>query len=283
MKKFKTLILLASISPILASCSGSQKVEVTVFAAASMTETMNQVKAKYEAINSNVTIVTNYLGSGKLAQQITEGGDCDLFISADQKTMNGIDKEGGTQTEKDYVDHSTRINFLENKVALAVAGENKFNITSFNDIKTHLEAATTGFVLCIAAENVPVRNYTNEIFTKCFNFTDEQVSSFKVKGLITEGVDVKDVTSKVSQQTVTAGIIYQTDAYSAKLTVVDKATKDMCSQVIYPAAIMHNAVEKSKDETKWNAKQTEAKKLLTYLQGEEATKIFESVGFSKAA
>ncbi len=283
MNKFKTLILLAALSSTLASCGGSEKIEVTVFAAASMTETMNQVKEKYEAANSNVTLVTNYLGSGKLASQIEEGGDCDLFISADQKTMNGIDKEGGTQTEKDFVDHSTRINFLENKVALAVAGENKLNIKSFADIKTHLEAGTSGFVLCIAAEKVPVRNYTDEIFKNYFKFTDEQVTEFKTKGLITEGTDVKDVTSKVSQQTVTAGIIYQTDAFSANLTVVDKATKEMCSQVIYPAAIMHNAVEKSKDEAKWNTKQTEAKKLLEYLQGEEATKIFEAVGFSKAA
>ena len=283
MNKFKTLILLAALGSSLASCGGNEKVEVTVFAAASMTETMNKVKEKYESANPNVMISANYLGSGKLATLIEEGGDCDLFISADQKTMNGIDKEGGTQTEKDFVDHSTRINFLENKVALAVAGENKLNIKSFDDIKTHLESATSGFVLCIAQDGVPVRNYTNEIFKNYFKFTDEQIKSFKEKGLITEGDDVKGVTSAVSQQTVTAGIIYQTDAFLANLTVVDKATKEMCSQVIYPAAIMFNAVEKSKDEAKWSTKQTEAKKLLKYLQEEEARKIFEAVGFSKAS
>ncbi len=267
----------------LASCGSNETVNITVFAAASMTETMNKVKANYEAANSNVRILTNYLGSGKLSEQIQSGADCDLFISADQKTMNGIDKEGGTQTEKDYVDHSTRVNFLENKVALAVSSENQLQIKSFDDIKTHLEAATAGFKLCIGAAGVPVRNYTNEIFKNYFKFSDEQIDEFKKKDLITEGSDVKGVTKNVSEGTVSAGIIYQTDAFSANLTVVDKATSEMCSQVIYPAAIMKNAVVKAESETKWSVKQTEAKKLLEYLRGDEATKIFEAVGFSKAA
>ncbi len=282
MKKFKTLIALGLLASTLASCGSNDKVDITVFAAASMTETMNQVKEKYEAAHSNVRLLTNYLGSGKLSEQIQQGADCDLFISADQKTMNAIDKEGGTQTEKDYVDHSTRVNFLENKVALAVSSTNTLNIKSFADIKTHLLAGTAGFKLCIGAAAVPVRNYTNEIFTY-FGFTDEQIASFKQKDLITEGSDVKGVTKNVSEGTVSAGIIYQTDAFSANLTVVDKATTEMCSQVIYPAAIMKNAVVKSESESKWSTKQEEAKKLLEYLRGEEATKIFEAVGFSKAA
>ncbi len=282
MKKFITLCALTLFASTLASCGSNEKIDITVFAAASMTETMNEVKAKYEAINSNVRLLTNYLGSGKLSEQIQSGADCDLFISADQKTMNGIDNEGGAQTEKDFVDHSTRVNLLENKVALAVPSDNKLNIKTFADIKTHLEEATSGFKLCIGATGVPVRNYTNEIFKNYFLFSDEQIEDFKKKDLITEGSDVKAVTKNVSEGTVSAGIIYQTDAFSANLTVVDKATSQMCSQVIYPAAIMKNAIVKSVDETKWNVKQTEAKKLLEYLRGEEATKIFESVGFSKA-
>ncbi len=283
MKKFKSLIALSLFATTLASCGSNETVDVTVFAAASMTETMNQIKTKYEAEHSNVRLLMNYLGSGKLSEQIQSGADCDLFISADQKTMNGIDKDGGTQTEKDYVDHTTRINFLENKVALAVSSDNKFKISTFDDIKTHLEAGTAGFKLCIGASGVPVRNYTNEIFKNYFKFSDEQIQEFFKKDLLTEGSDVKAVTKNVSEATVSAGIIYQTDAFSANLTVVDKANKEMCSQVIYPAAIMKNGVVKSENENKWQTKQEEAKKLLEYLQGEEATKIFEAVGFSKAS
>ena len=64
---------------------------------------------------------------------------------------------------------------------------------------------------------------------------------------------------------------------------MDKASKEMCSQVIYPAAIMKNEIVKNENESRWKVKQEEAKKLLEYLQAEEATKIFETVGFSKAS
>lgn len=60
-------------------------------------------------------------------------------------------------------------------------------------------------------------------------------------GSVTYGSNVKEVTTQVSEATVDCGIIYQTDAFSAKLTVVDTATAEMCGQVIYPAAILKNS------------------------------------------
>ena len=88
-------------------------------------------------------------------------------------------------------------------------------------------------------------------------------------GVITYGSNVKEVTTQVTEATVDCGIIYGTDAYSAGLTVVDTATAEMCGQVIYPAAVL-----------KITKNEEAARAFLDYLTGEEASAVFESVGFS---
>ena len=101
----------------------------------------------------------------------------------------------------------------------------------------------------------------------------EVISALKAKfPSITYGTNVKEVTTQVAEGSVDCGIVYCTDAFSAGLTVVDSATKDMCGQVIYPAAVMKNA--KHADA---------AKAFLEYLQSDAAMKVFENVGFSSVA
>ena len=104
-----------------------------------------------------------------------------------------------------------------------------------------------------------------------FKETIQISEEFEKEGKLTYGSNVKEVTSQVKQGTVDAGIIYATDAKSANLQVVDLATKDMCKQVIYPAAVL-----------KITKNESEAKKYLDYLKTDEAMKVFESVGFAKA-
>ena len=89
------------------------------------------------------------------------------------------------------------------------------------------------------------------------------------KGVLTYGTNVKEVTTQVSESSVDCGIVYCTDAFSAGLTPVDYATKEMCGQVIYPAAVL-----------KISKHAEEAKAFLNYLMGEEAMAVFESVGFA---
>ena len=122
-------------------------------------------------------------------------------------------------------------------------------------------------LLAIGNSDVPVGAYTLEILT----YLKKPVEELEKEGKITYGSNVKEVTTQVKEGTVDAGIIYATDATSAKLQVVDLATKDMCRQVIYPAAVL-----------KITKNETEAKKFLDYLKTADAMKIFESVGFAKA-
>ena len=241
------------------------KVELVVFAAASMTETLNEVKPKYEASHNNVTLVYSFESSGTLEKQILAGADCDVFISAAQKQMNELDiskEEKDNPDRNDIVLQGTRVNLLENKVALAVPDGNPKDINSFSDLTTDKLS-----MLAIGNSDVPVGAYTLEIL-KYLGTSDEELAK---EGKITYGGNVKEVTTQVKEGTVDAGIIYATDAKSAKLQVVDLATKDMCRQVIYPAAVLNI--------TKY---EKEAKDFLNYLSTDEAMKVFESVGFAKA-
>jgi len=244
--------------------TSENKSEIIVFAAASMTETLNQIKPMYESKNPNVKITYNFDSSGTLLKQILSGVDCDVFISAAQKQMNQLDinkDENDNKDRNDYVLNGTRVNLLENKVALSVPDGNPKDIKSFNDLTTDKLS-----LLAIGNSDVPVGSYTLEIL----NYIGKPAEEFEKEGKLTYGSNVKEVTSQVKQGTVDAGIIYATDAKSANLQVVDLATKDMCKQVIYPAAVL-----------KITKNESEAKKYLDYLKTDEAMKVFESVGFAK--
>ena len=107
--------------------------------------------------------------------------------------------------------------------------------------------------------------YTRKIFDS-FSLNEAALAD---AGVLTYGENVKAVTTQVSEGLVDCGIIYQTDACSAGLTVADTASEAMCGQVIYPAAVLKNAK---------NAEG--AKAFLEYLQSAEAGELFSSVGFT---
>ncbi len=249
-----------------ASLAETTNTEVIVFAAASMTETLTQIKETYEAANPGVTITYNFDSSGTLKTQIQEGAECDLFISAGQKQMNQMDitADASVNTEGlDFVDPDSRINLLENKVTLVVPEGNPKGITTFDQLAEMLKNGEV--LLAMGNSDVPVGQYTQKILA--YYGLDED--ALAKAGNLTYGTNVKEVTTQVSEGSVDAGIIYCTDAFSAGLTVMDAATAEMCGQVIYPASVL---------KTAQHAEAAQA--FLDYLQTEEAMKVFESVGFS---
>ena len=245
----------------------AESVELIVFAAASMTETLNEIAGMYKDVAPNVELVFNFDSSGTLQTQIEEGADCDVFISAAPKQMNALDgsldAEGGNSGGQDYVLQGTRIDLLENKVALAVPDGNPAGIESYDDMVAGLQDGS--IMLAMGNSDVPVGQYTQKIFAY-YGLSEEELAA---AGVITYGSNVKEVTTQVSEAAVDCGIIYGTDAYSAGLTVVDTATAEMCGQVIYPAAVLNITRHEA-----------EARAFLEYLTGAEASAVFESVGFS---
>ena len=259
MKKILAILLALAMSMGLMACGSApadESVELVVFAAASLTETLTELGGQYMADNENVSIVFNFDSSGTLKTQIQEGADCDIFLSAGQKQMN----------ELECILEGTRFDILENKVALAVPEDNPANINSYDDLAAGL--ANGSILLAMGNGDVPVGQYTQKILAY-YGLDEEALAS---AGSLTYGTNVKEVTTQVSEAAVDCGIIYQTDAFSAGLTVVDTATADMCGQVIYPAAVM--------DTTK---NEEAARAFLAYLTSDAADAVFSNVGFTPIA
>ena len=277
----------ASASAVLTACGGSssstasstassaaasseaasgESVELIVFAAASLTETLNAIAETYSAENPGVTFSFNFDSSGTLKTQIQEGADCDLFLSAGQKQMNQLDSTASAEVNTeglDFVDAESRVDLLENKVVLCVPEGSDKGIDNFDSLAEHLKAEDILF--CMGNSDVPVGQYTQKILA----YYDLDEAALAAAGVITYGSNVKEVTTQVSEASVDAGVVYCTDAYSAGLTPVDEATKEMCGQVIYPAAVMKNALHAEA-----------AKEFLAYLRTDKAASVFESVGFT---
>jgi len=244
----------------------AEPVELTVFAAASLTETVTEIANMYMAANPNVTITLNFDSSGTLKTQIEEGAYCDIFLSAAQKQMNALDssKSGDDNPDSlDFVEQGTRVNILENKVALVVPEGNPQGITSFDDLAEKLQEGD--ILMAMGNSDVPVGQYTEKILAY-YNLDEETLAN---AGCITYGSNVKEVTTQVTEGSVDCGVVYCTDATSAGLDIIDTATAEMCGQVIYPAAVLN--ISENREA---------AQAFLDYLQTDESMAVFEAVGFS---
>ena len=270
----KTLALLLALTMLFALAAqtafaegeAEEEVEIIVFAAASMTETLTEIKGMYEEANPGLTIIYNFDSSGTLKTQIQEGADCDVFISAGQKQMNQLDITADPKVNTDGLDfvlEGSRLNLLENKVVLVVPEGNPKGIESFDQLAELLEKGEV--FMAMGNSDVPVGQYTQKILA-FYGLNEEDLAK---AGTITYGTNVKEVTTQVSEASVDCGVVYCTDAFSAGLTVIDSATAEMCGQVIYPAAVLNVS-----------AHPEAAQAFLDYLSTEEAMAVFEAVGFS---
>lgn len=245
----------------------AEQVEVTVFAAASMTETLTEISELYKEECPNVNLTFNFDSSGTLKTQIQEGAVCDLFISAGQKQMDQMDSSSDPEVNTeglDLVQEDTRIDILENKVTLCVSDENEAGLTSFDDLAAALKEGSV--LMAMGNSDVPVGQYTQKILAY-YELSEQELAA---NGVISYGTNVKEVTTQISEGSVDCGVIYCTDAYSAGLEVVDSVTAEMCGQVIYPAAVLKNSEHSE-----------EAKAFLDFLQTDACMEVFEAVGFSQ--
>ena len=278
-KAIATLLALAvSMTACLTGCGrtntntnadASEKTELVVFAAASMTETLNQIKTDYEAQHKDITLTYNFDSSGTLKTQIQEGATCDVFISAAQKQMDQLDasKDNTANPEQlDFINSDSRMDLLENKVVLVVPENNPENINSFDDLTSKLESGDV--LLAMGSSDVPVGQYTQKIL-QYWGLDEKALAD---AGEITYGSNVKEVTTQVSEGSADCGVVYYTDAYSAGLKIVGEATEEMCGKTIYPAAVMKNSEHPE-----------QAQEFLAYLNSDAAAKVFEKVGFAAVA
>ena len=191
--------------------------ELTVFAAASMTETLNRIAEDYKAVAPNVTLTFNFASSGDLLTQIKEGADCDVFISAAPKQMNALDGSLKDDTDKnpDGLDEllgGTRIDLLENKVTLAVPEGNPKGIKSFNELAEKLKSGDV--LLAIGNSDVPVGQYTQKIFS-CYKLDEKALTD---AGVLTYGSNVKEVTTQVLEGSADCGVVSTQPTHSRQVS-----------------------------------------------------------------
>ena len=248
-------------------CAGAvAETELTVFAAASLTEALTEIGELYKEENPDVALVFNFDSSGTLKTQIQEGAACDVFISAGQKQMNQLDISANEEINPDRLDFvlaGSRVDLLENKVALVVPADNPKSIDGFENLAALLKDGDV--LMAMGNSDVPVGQYTQKVLA--YYGLDE--AALAAAGKLTYGSNVKEVTTQVVEGSVDCGVVYGTDAFSAELQVVDTATPEMCGQVIYPAAVMNVSADPEA-----------ARAFLDYLGGDAASTVFEKIGFS---
>ncbi|HEY5584257.1 MAG TPA: molybdate ABC transporter substrate-binding protein [Ruminiclostridium sp.] len=229
----------------------SEKVEIVVSAAASLTDVAAEIADMYKSIAPNITITYSFGSSGALQTQIEEGAPTDVFMSAAIKQMTALEGKG-------LIKEGTKKELLLNKVVLITPKDSTKIITSFED------AATDKVSIIALGEpsSVPVGQYAQEIFTT-LSILD------LVKAKANYGSDVRQVLTWVESGEVDCGVVYATDAAtSQKITVVCEAPKDSHKPVIYPVAVLKSSKHS-----------VEAQAFLDYLSTPEVVKVFEKYGF----
>ncbi|MEX1307693.1 MAG: molybdate ABC transporter substrate-binding protein [Eubacteriales bacterium] len=226
--------------------------ELTVAAAASLTDVTAEIKALYEAENPGVTLTFTYASSGSLQTQIEQGAPVDVFISAAQKQMNALEEQSLILTD-------TRVDLLENKVVLIVPADLESTITCFEDL-------TADAVVTVAMgdpASVPAGQYAEEVLTS-LGIVDA------VEAKANFGTDVRQVLTWVENGEVDAGIVYATDAATIdKVTIICEAPADSVKQIIYPAAVLAASTY-----------QDESLAFIEFLGSESCAAIFAKYGFT---
>lgn len=265
MKKLVAVML--SLSLVLVGCvavaeTAAPQVELTVFAAASMTESLNKIAEMYKTVAPNVTLVFNFDSSGTLQTQIEEGAEADVFISAGKKQMDALDVTASADANpkaQDLILPDTRFDLLTNTVVLIVPEGSTKDITSFEDVATDKVS-----LIALGNSDVPVGQYAQDVFTSLGLW--DQLNTDKK---ITFGSNVKEVLSQVEAGAVDCGVVYISDAATGTgIKVVASAPAGSHKPVNYPAAVLKS----SKNEQA-------AKDFLEYLKGADCSKVFTDIGF----
>ena len=232
------------------------KGEVNTFIAASLSNAMEEIQKDFNETYPDVEILYNADSSGTLQTQIEEGSRCDIFFSAATKQMDAlVDEE---LAKKDSV-----VDLLENKVVLIKPKDGETKVTGFENI-------TDAKNIALAGEDVPVGQYSREIF-KNLGIEDD-VNKMEIN----EGKNVTDVLASVSEGSNEIGIVYATDATSVadKVDVIAEAPEgSLETPVLYPVGLTVDA-EASDEEA------AAADAFLEYLQTDDAMKVFEEYGFA---
>lgn len=230
----------------------AETVELTISAAASMTDALTEIQKTYEAKNQNIKLSFNFGASGALQQQIEQGAPADLFLSAAVKNMTAL-------VDKQLIDANQQVNLLNNELVVVVPADGKTSIENVTDLtKTEVKTVAIGI-----PESVPAGNYAKEALTNAKLWDALQAKSVQAK-------DVRQVLQYVETGNADAGFVYKTDALTTdKVKVAFTVDSATYKTIQYPIGIV-KATKHSQ----------EAEDFYTYLQSQEALDVFVKYGFT---
>ncbi len=203
----------------------AEKPEVTVLAAASLKDALNEIIEEYEK-DADCVITPSYGGSGDLVQQIEGGAPCDMFISASSANMDDLE-EGG------YIDADTRTDLLTNTLTLIATTEMADVVTMDN-----LTSIQIGTISIGEPETVPAGKYATQVFDN-LGITDQ------IADKIVYAKDVRAVLNYVVSGDADCGFVYRTDAVLEEdnLSIIGDVDSDLHDPIVYPAAILNEAAD----------------------------------------
>lgn len=230
----------------------AQAGEITVSAAASLTNAFTDLKDMFEKAHPGSKVVTNFAASGPLLRQMQEGAPVDVFASADQVTMDKA-------VEGKLIDVATRTDFATNSLVLIVPADSKSGLAGVEGLK----AAKVARIAVGNPESVPVGRYT-----KAALVADGSWDVIAPKAVLAESV--RQALDYVARGEADAGFVYMTDARIAGDKVKVVATVKGHAPITYPVAVLAASRDKAT-----------AAAFVRFITGPEGTAVLAKYGFGK--
>ncbi len=245
----KIIGVLLSLATLFASLSTSASQKITVFAAASLTNAMQEIATSYQTEHQDCEIVFSFASSSVLAKQIEQGAPADIFMSADQKWMNYL-IEHKVATDKQ--------NLLKNGLVLIAPKQSKLENVEINANTNWQTILPKGERLAVGdPDHVPAGLYAKESLTNLGVF-DKLLPQMAPAG------NVRDALMLVERNEAALGIVYSTDAkVSDKVKIIGSFPADTFKSIEYPITLL----------------KADAKEFYQYLNSEKAKTIFQKYGF----
>ncbi|WP_249963385.1 molybdate ABC transporter substrate-binding protein [Histophilus somni] len=252
MKWHKVLINLFAVICLISSPATQAK--ITVFAAASMSNVLEEIKSEYIKVNPQQEMDFSFASSSVLARQISQGAPAQLFISADQKWMDFLAEKGAIVTE-------SRRDLLGNRLVMIAPQTSQIDHIDLQNSQWHSYLDNT-YLAVGDPDHVPAGKYAKAAFLFLQQWNDLETKLARAN-------NVRAALALVERGESPLGVVYATDAVaSKKVKTVAIFPENTHPAIEYPVAIV-----KGQDNE-------ESRKFLDYLRSESAVKIFQQFGFS---
>ncbi|MCP3779029.1 molybdate ABC transporter substrate-binding protein [Paenibacillus sp. MZ03-122A] len=234
------------------SSKTAETIELTISAAASLTDALKEIQHSYESTHTDIKLNFNFGGSGALEKQIEQGAPSDLFLSASTKNMKSL-------VDQQLIDTKKQKTWLTNELVAVIPADGTMNIASVTDLtKKEVKKVAIGI-----PESVPAGNYAQEALMKAKLWDTLQSKLVQAK-------DVRQVLQYVETGNADVGFVYRTDALtSQKAKIAFEVNPKTYSLVEYPVGIV-----------KATKHIQEAEDFYAYLQSQESLNIMDKYGFT---